>query len=50
MRHLILVLLMLFTVIPGVMGQIDFVWMDTTSHGDHDMGYFFYKQASEKGR
>jgi hypothetical protein len=48
MRGLILVLSMLFSLAPGVLGQIDFDWLDTTSHGDHDMGYFFTNRPLKK--
>lgn len=41
MRTLLLLFPILF-LIPGVAeAQIDGRWLDTTTHGDHDMGYFF---------
>jgi hypothetical protein len=41
MRYLILILLIL-CMLPGRSeAQIDGRWLDTTVHGDHDMGYFF---------
>lgn len=52
MRALLLVLSLLLTWGPELTAQIQGVWLDTVTHGDHDMGYFFTNRplkASEDG-
>jgi hypothetical protein len=41
MRILILCISMILAGMPDLAAQIQGVWVDTISHGDHDMGYFF---------
>lgn len=41
MRGMILILSLILTWIPALTAQIQGVWLDTVSHGDHNMGYFF---------
>lgn len=41
MRKFILILLALSFLAGRSEAQIDGHWLDTTAHGDHDMGYFF---------
>lgn len=41
MRKHILIVVMPFIVLQMAEAQIDGEWLDTTTHGNHDMGYFF---------
>lgn len=41
MGYRIYIVLFLLALLSQVNAQIETVWFDTTTHGDHDMGYFF---------
>lgn len=41
MRYLVLILFIPLMIIQEAEAQIEGIWLDNTTHGDHDMGYFF---------
>ena len=48
MRIQLLIIFLLFLPLAFTKAQIEGSWNDTTSHGDHDMGYFFTNRPLKK--